>query len=343
MVTMRKILAIDAGGTSTRAVILDSTGRCLAFGRAGSGNPTAVGVDGAVAQLAAAAERAVAGDASPADRGSPALIALAGAPSSVFAKRLSARFAPLGFGGELILEPDLLGTYYSGAFERHGYALIAGTGAVAGRVADGRLDGVHGGTGWLLGDAGSGFWIGRRIARAVVAALDGLGPETALTALMLGSLGVEEQPGGLRGRPQALIHLMDALYALRPVDLARLAPLAFEALDDPVSSGILHAAAEELARLLAATRVDGVDGPVVLGGGLLAAGMRVAPSIFADRLADAADGAELIAVPDGVVGAAVLALRREGVDVDGRLFSRIRDDVARVRAATEDGEGGVAG
>lgn len=329
---MRKILAIDAGGTSSRAVVLDLSGRCLAFGRAGSGNPTARGIDGAADQLAAAAELAAKGDASPTDRGSSAVIALAGAPSAIFAERLSERFTPLGFDGGVALEPDLLGTYYSGTVAQEGSALIAGTGAVAGQVRLGRLDFARGGTGWLLGDAGAGFWIGRRIARSVVAALDHLGPETALTGAVLEQFGIQREPGQSRGRSQVLVRLMDAIYALRPVELARLAPLAFGALDDPIARDILTAAAGELGKLLAATRGGDARGPIVLGGGILSAGMRLAPSIFAGPLESAADGAELIAVSDGVVGAAVLGLRQAGVSVDASMLVRIQEGVERLRA-----------
>lgn len=329
---MRKILAIDAGGTSTRAVVLDLSGRCLAFGRAGSGNPTARGIESAAEQLAVAAGLAAGTDATPTDRGSSAVIALAGAPSAAFAEQLSARFAPLGFDGPVAVEPDLLGTYYSGTVAREGSALIAGTGAVAGRVHRGRLDFARGGTGWLLGDAGAGFWIGRRVARAAVATLDHLGPETALTDAVLGHFGIGHAPGRARGRSSVLVHLMDEIYDLRPVELARLAPLAFGALDDPVARGILTAAAGELGTLLEAVRGDEASGPIVLGGGILSAGMRLAPSIFAGRLEAAARGAELIAVPDGVVGAAVLGLRKAGVSVDAGLLSRIQDDVSRLRS-----------
>ena len=40
--------------------------------------------------------------------------------------------------------------------------------------------------GWLLGDDGSGYWIGRRVVRAAVGAIDGRLPETALADALLG-------------------------------------------------------------------------------------------------------------------------------------------------------------
>ncbi|MEO6943710.1 MAG: BadF/BadG/BcrA/BcrD ATPase family protein [Lacisediminihabitans sp.] len=330
---MQKILAIDAGGTSSRAVVLDLSGRCLAFGRAGSGNPTARGIDSAVDQLAAVASLVSGRDPSPTGYGSSAVIALAGMPSAAFRERLSERIAPLGFDGGVSLEPDLLGVYYSGTIAQEGSALIAGTGAVAGRIRQGRLEFTRGGTGWLLGDSGAGFWIGRRIARAVVAALDHLGPDTALTEAVLTLFDIRSEPGQSRGRPQTLVRLMDKIYELRPVELARLAPLAFGALDDPIARDILVEAAGELGALLETTRGDDARGPIVLGGGILSAGMKLAPSIFAEKLEVAADGAELIVVPDGVVGAAVIGLMRAGVSVDEEIFLRIQNGVELLRTA----------
>ncbi|WP_349897749.1 N-acetylglucosamine kinase [Parafrigoribacterium soli] len=331
---MPTILAMDAGGTSTRAVTLDATGRCLGYGRAGTGNPTAAGIDHAVDQLALAAEGALGGQPAPGP-GSFAVISLAGSTSAPFTERLSERLSALGFAAAPILQPDLLGTYFSGTIASEGSALIAGTGAVAGRIAEGRLDFTRGGTGWLLGDDGSGFWIGQRVARAVVADLDGLGPATVLTARVLASFAIEPAVSVLRGRPFALIRLMEELYALRPVDLARLAPLAFGAAEDPVARDILAAAADALAQLLAATRGPDDGGPIVLGGSILAAGMRVAPEIFEGSLADAACGAVLVPVVDGVVGAAMLGLREAGIEIDDALFSRVNDGVTELRAITE--------
>ena len=46
------LVAVDAGGTSTRAVVLDPTGHCLGYAVAGSGNPIAVGSEAAAASVA---------------------------------------------------------------------------------------------------------------------------------------------------------------------------------------------------------------------------------------------------------------------------------------------------
>jgi N-acetylglucosamine kinase-like BadF-type ATPase len=330
---MRKIVAVDAGGTSSRAVVLDPSGDCRGFGRAGAGNPTAVGIDAAVEALGLAVARALGADRGDPDADSLVVIALAGAETPVFVDRLGSRFAALGLGGAVAIEPDLLGTFCSGTALEHGYAVIAGTGAIAARVSEGRIHTVRGGSGWLLGDTGSGFWIGHRVARAVVAALDGIGRETALTGLLLEATGIERTVRRIRGRVEELTRLERELYALQPVELARFAPLAFEAADDPVAREILDDAAEGIARILAAAVETDVSGAVVLGGSVLAAGMQRAPAIFTHRLRAAAGDAQLIPVADGVVGAAVLALRRLGIPVDAKFHRHLTGEIDRARGA----------
>src|SRR5215212_7154393 len=182
-------LAVDAGGTSTRAVLLDASGRAYGYGRAGGGNPTAKGIRSATDAIGSAAEQAVGGLTGPA-RPTLALIAMAGEKTAAFRELVSGRLSVLGIS-DVVLDPDLLGIFHAGTAARDGYALIAGTGAVAARIRESRLDRVAGGRGWLLGDTGSGFWIGHAVARAVVASLDGQGDGTVLTDLVLNAMGIE--------------------------------------------------------------------------------------------------------------------------------------------------------
>ncbi len=335
------LLAVDAGGSSTRAAALDDAGRVHAFRRAGGGNPTAVGVDRAVAAILQVAGEVAAASAQAATRpgsapGAPgpgsspatALIAMAGEQSDRFREQVSAGLGALGWT-RVILEHDLLAIFHSGTWARDGYALIAGTGTVAAHVADGRLARVVGGRGWLLGDAGGGFWIGQRVARAVVSALDGQQPPTALTGLVLDALGVAGDLDSREDRTATVRRVVSAVYARPPVDLASLAPLAFAVPDDPTARAILLDASSALADLVDAVRVPDLAGPLVVGGSVVVRGMLGAPSPVRAALVPLAEDA--IPVPDGVVGAAVLALQSIGVEVEESLFRTVRAEVTRAR------------
>lgn len=336
---MQRILAIDAGGTSTRAVVATLAGECLGVGLGAGGNPISSGVSGALQAVTAAAAGAV---TQAADTGGPdgefacVLVAMAGKSGGLPDVRITERLAAAGIRGPLELESDLLAMFCSGTPSPEGYALAAGTGSVAARVRGHGLERVAGGTGWLLGDDGSGFWIGRRVARAVVAALDGLGPSTALTALVLEQLGLaaDDPAAGetVEGRPAVLMRLLTELYRLRPVHLSRFAPLAFRAAReqpaDEVAGHILEAAASALVGMLDAVREPGLGGPLVLGGSVLGAGLLAPDSPLAGTLLADLRATRVVCAPDGAVGAAVLGLLHAGAAVDDRVFERLSASVA---------------
>lgn len=321
------LLAVDAGGSRTRALLCTPEGGCVGFGAGSAGNPTSSGPVAALAAVADAVGVALRrAGAVVADVGS-ATVAMAGA---------QALPGPTSLAQALGLPPvrvrlvgDVAATYSSGAPEPTGCVVVAGTGSCAARVLDGSLVRVVGGTGWLLGDGGSGFAVGRAVARAAVADLDGTGPPTALTEALLGSLGIVRD-GALdpEGRPAGLSALVGALYAQPPVSLAGYAPLAFAAAGDAVAAGVVARAQDDLAVLVGAVLADGWPGPLVLGGGVAQA-VLAARSPALDR---ALEGADLRVVPDGAVGAAVLGLAAQGRSVDAAGFERLSASIEAARS-----------
>lgn len=323
---MPALLAIDAGGTTTRAVIVEPSGHCRGLGLATSGNPVSGGPEAAMASLVSATERALTAAGADARDLSSAVIAMAGAGPQDRSKEISEKLAPLGLRGPVEVVSDLLATFYSGTLHRDGYVLVAGTGAGSARIEDGRIAAVSDGLGWLLGDAGSGYWIGHRVACAVVAYLDGRAPETILTGLLLAELNLEPTSERRDDRSAVLFRLVDVLYALRPVELSRFAPLAFQAHNDEVARAIVADAASELAATLASVRRPGITGPLVLGGSVVNRGLLGV---------ELSNNGPPITVPDGVVGAAVLGLRGRGLRCDDDLFRQISGDVAALRDAAQ--------
>ena len=334
------LLGVDAGGTSTRAVLVDPAGRCVGYGTAGGGNPVSWGPEQAATAIATAVRVALARAGDGVAVTGTAVLAMAGGSAFSVTDALASPLRALGLPAGIVLASDLLATFCSGTPELAGYGLVAGTGAAAIRVAGGAVDASADGLGWLLGDGGSGFWIGHRVARAALADLDRRGPATALTPLVLDELGIT--PTGRRdlsGRPAELQAAVDALYRWRPVELSRLAAAAFRAAGlagpagdgdpaggDPVATAILAAARDRLVRLLDALRTGDVPGPVVVGGGIA----RRLPGL-AEAIGESFDGAArpvVIAVADGAVGAGVLALRHAGHVVDRAVFATLTETLA---------------
>lgn len=327
------LIGVDAGGTSTRAVLTTAEWECIGYGSGGRGNPIAVGPDLAADGVLDAVALALAPSACTLAQVDVITVAMAGqrAEDGVGGWLLS-RLAAEGFTGRLAFESDLMATYSSGSAEPFGYAIVAGTGASAVRVADGRIEATTDGLGWLLGDRGSGFWIGHRVARAAVRDLDHVGPTTALTRAVLEHLGIAEDVSRREGRSRTLEQLVETLYRMRPIELAALAPLAFAVYDpvvsDPVAMGILRRAGEHLADSLAAVLLG--PGPLVVGGSVLSQPGPVREA-FIQRLGASAAGLELLPVIDGAVGASLLALRAGGAQVTSQTHARLSETLARFR------------
>lgn len=334
MITMLHLLGIDAGGTSTRAALLTADGTCLGVGRGGRGNPVSDGEEAAAHAIGAAITGALAQapEVISHDIAAVTLAMAGGSAAGLAAQWLWPSLHDLGIQAPIRIEPDLLAMFASGTHEPEGYGLVAGTGSTAVRVRGGEVDLTADGLGWLLGDTGSGFWIGHQVARAVALDLDGRGPVTSLTPAVLNTLAVDAgSDPDVNGRPAALAQLISAVYRASPLRLAALAPLAFADPGDAVAAAIVDAAQSALAQLVLDVALPDLTGPLVIGGGV-ATQQRVRDTVVA-TVGEGGVTGPVHRVDDGLVGACVLALRRAGVTVDERIFSRLVETVAAARSA----------
>ncbi|MET8332510.1 BadF/BadG/BcrA/BcrD ATPase family protein [Streptosporangium canum] len=175
------VLGLDVGGTSSRALLLDASGRRIGYGRAPGGNPAAHGTGTAAANIRRALEPALLG-VDPAEVAG-AVIGMAGVGAldrAVFDRM----WASVGLRCVPAVAGDLGVAFAAGTAEPRGTVLIAGTGAIAARIEDGEPVAVSDGLGWLLGDQGSGFWLGREAARAAVRGLSRGESDGLLTRLV---------------------------------------------------------------------------------------------------------------------------------------------------------------
>ncbi|MEV1147865.1 BadF/BadG/BcrA/BcrD ATPase family protein, partial [Micromonospora sp. NPDC049799] len=243
------VVGLDVGGTSTRAAAVTLDGRRVGSGRAGGGNPTSHGADRAADELRAALRAALA-EVDP-DRVRAGVIGLAGAARLLAdpagRDAFDRAWQDAGLRCPYSIHGDALVAYASGTARPHGTVLIAGTGAIAAAVRDLRLDRVADGHGWLLGDAGSGFWLGREAVRRLLADLDrARTPDPLGTRVLTSLLGTAEVAPRPRHTVDALIQ---AVTRRPPVELARLAPLVVDAARDgePVATALIAEAAAHLA------------------------------------------------------------------------------------------------
>lgn len=325
---MTLFLTIDAGGTSTRALVHDSDGACTGYAVAGGGNPTASGVESVATVMRSAADDALQqAGAEPGDIDC-ALAAMAG--STVGLTGVERGLQQLGVSAPLRIGSDLEAMFFTGTPQLDGAALVSGTGAAAIVVQDGVTKARSDGRGWLLGDVGSGYWIAHRVVRAVTADLDARGPRTALTDALLPAAGVTADRSA--GKDVLLDQLVSILYAIPTPGIARFAPLAFDFADsDPVAGEIIAGAAEGLAETVLALHAPDDDAPLVVGGSILfhQEGLR---TDVAHLLRDGGWTGDILPVPDGTLGAVVMNLRAAGVEVDAALHGQARKSLSAIRS-----------
>jgi N-acetylglucosamine kinase-like BadF-type ATPase len=259
------VLGIDAGGTKTVCLLADETGAVLAEARGGGANLQAHG------ELEVEKVLHYVMDTALGDRDiRPAAICLgiAGVDRPQDADAVRGIMRRIGSKTPTLVVNDALVALVAGAGDAPGVVIIAGTGSIAyGCDALGRAARA-GGWGYLLGDEGSGFWIGRRALSAIVRAADGRAPATQLAELVMARLGLV--------RPSDLIR--ETYYRdLRRTAIAGLAPLVQQARDngDAVAAEILKQAAAELGAAASSviTRL-GMRGdvfPTILAGGIFKA------------------------------------------------------------------------
>ncbi|MGW2238048.1 N-acetylglucosamine kinase [Streptomyces sp. NPDC001759] len=193
------VVGLDAGGTCTRAVLADAAdGSLLGEGAGGPGNALTVPLPRLTEHLAQAVARAVPKSA----RGAVVAVAggfagATGADEDDPGRRnaltaLTAALRRLGIATErLTVTSDIEAAFASApGAPADGLALVAGTGAVAMRITDRRRAFTVDGDGWLLGDDGSGFWIGREAVRAALRMADGRGAATVLAGAVGQALGL---------------------------------------------------------------------------------------------------------------------------------------------------------
>ncbi|TDD47291.1 ATPase [Nonomuraea terrae] len=260
-VTESLVVGVDAGATSTRVAVHALDGTRVGYARAGAGNPSAHGLGRSVAAIETAL-----GAALPPGDGRRVVASVAGVAGLVdeLAPELAKVWAAVGIAEGPRCTGDVPIAYAAGSPEPDGSLLLSGTGAVAARIAGFRQEVIADGLGWLLGDAGSGFWIGRAAAKAVVAALDQERAEGVLADLVVADFLGDERPAGQRQVANRIVRLAQADH-MRLASLARPVSRAAEQ-GDPTAAEITREAARHLVTTL--RRVH-VSGPVVLAGSVL--------------------------------------------------------------------------
>ncbi len=298
---MRWVAGVDGGGTRASVVVLDEDGQEAARASGGSGIVEAPLISQVADRLASLVRTALkqAGQGTPCDA---AVFALAGAGREPQRTEVEKRLAAADVARAVAVVTDAEAAFHDALGVEPGILLVAGTGSIAWGRGPGGEETRTGGWGMRIGDEGSGYAIALAGLRAVVRAIDGRDPPTALTDGLLLEPGLQD--------PTALVRWAEAapkkeIAALAPIVLrvAEADPTAQRIVEDAAGQLVLHV--ETLERKLGPWP-DGA--PVALAGGLVEAGSPFR-ALLEGAIHERLPGVRVLeTVVDGARGAARLAL-----------------------------------
>ena len=230
------LVGVDGGGTGTRVRLSDRAGVLLGQGEAG---PSALGQGTAQAWrnvLLALQAASLQAGIDPSDLSRFAVgLGLSGVSVTAQAEQFLAEQPGFAY---VALDGDGFTTVLGAHGGAPGAVVAAGTGSVGEAL---RADGSRvciGGWGWVIGDEGSGAWLGLKAIRHAVQALDGRVPAGALARAVWAQAGQSRET------------VLAWSAAAGQQGYATLAPLVFEqAPGDAVAEGFLLEAVAELEKL----------------------------------------------------------------------------------------------
>src|SRR5271166_6936202 len=172
----RFLMGIDGGATKTLAAVLDLHSRALYVAHGGPSNEDAVGAAMAVDSLLQAADEALAQAAITSSELGAAVLAVAGTDTDTLAEHVRAVRSD-----DWIVVNDVVGAWATATGAAPGLAVISGTGSNVFGVGPEGNAWRAGGWGHVLGDEGSGYWLGVQSIKAALRDREGSGPETTLS------------------------------------------------------------------------------------------------------------------------------------------------------------------
>lgn len=233
-------VAVDGGGSTTRALIAGDNGSVWGLGTARGCNPHERGTGEAIAELQNAIADAWLNANIVPQPFAGGFFGIAGSSSlSAEQRHALTAWVPRLPNALVQVDHDIRIALAGGLSGRPGIAVIAGTGSSGyGRNAIGRTA-QAGGWGSLLDDAGGGYWLARRALSAIARASDGRTAPTLLKEGILQSLNLSNE--------RDILEWLRLPNIGRP-EIAGLAPTLFEAAGegDIIALNIVQEGAREL-------------------------------------------------------------------------------------------------
>ncbi|MED1560630.1 hypothetical protein AJ85_00255 [Alkalihalobacillus alcalophilus ATCC 27647 = CGMCC 1.3604] len=260
------VIGIDGGGTKTTGVLVSEKGHVAAEITVGATNPNSVGMEQAKEELKQLLFALKEQNELAYQQVSSLFAGLSGMEGTNRQEVIKEFLQKLIPGILVEVDNDAIIALYSGTMGLPGVVQISGTGSITYGVDRDNNRYRVGGWGYLVGDEGSGYAIGKAGVSAVFQAYDGTGNETLLTKLILTHFQIDN--------PAALIPFIYEEKARETIASLSRHVMAAADQKDGVALQILNEQAELLGHQIATlikrgnVRTD-TSLPIVLTGGVM--------------------------------------------------------------------------
>ena len=323
------IIGIDGGGTKTHAVFIALNGKILGQTTVGASNFQQAGQSGIQTVCRQILDQVKKNGLSE-DGIRRWVLGLAGAGRPADKAAVKEAVEELGFKNRVTVESDAYIALMGAFVGESGIILISGTGSICyGLNTNGKMARA-GGWGYLLGDEGSGYFIGNQAVIAALKDLDGRGKKTALRQKFESLFGIS-----------TIDLLVPKIYKgdLQKEDIAGLAPMVFQAAaeDDSVALEIIERAGRELGKMaVAVTRQLEIVGETIRIapiGSVLENQKEVLEPHILNEMRKASDSVLFQdAQYPAAIGAAIAGLKQEKIKLSLELLENISTSYESLQA-----------
>lgn len=321
------VIGVDGGGTKTKFVLLDYSGNVIGRGKGDSTNYQAIGGKKLKEELLKGFTILMNSTNVSPNKIDLIFLGLAGAGRESDRIDIVSLFSDTEFDQKIVVDSDAM-VALAGAFGTGpGIIIISGTGAICfGKSKTGKIVRA-GGWGYLLGDEGSGYFIGREAIIAALKDLDGRGEKTKLRDSL-------EKHFNLSSIDQIIPHIYQD--RIDRVAIAELAPIVFEQAiqGDTIAEEIIRQTGKELGILAKAVtqqlNFDGDEIKVALIGSIFKQKDMLINEISKElyEVSWNIEIADPLFAPQ--YGAALLALQKSGIEINEMLLTNLRDSMKQM-------------
>ncbi|NOZ60105.1 MAG: hypothetical protein GXO74_00335 [Calditrichaeota bacterium] len=322
---MSFFIGVDGGGTKTELVLLDAEGNLIVKTRVGSTNYQAVGASRVKQELLNGFQQLLKKSKVDVKRVADIFLGLAGAGRKNDQIEVKKLFDGTPYQGKIFVDTDAV-IALAGAFgTKPGIVIISGTGSICfGKNSQGQFIRA-GGWGYLLGDEGSGYFIGSSAIIAALKDFDGRGDRTQLLQEITSHFQLK-----------SIDEIIPLIYQnkIDRIKIADLAPLVFRVAKqgDLIAEEIIKTTGKELGMLARAVAVrlgfSGEEVKVALIGSIFKQRDYLINHISKELYEISWNVSITDAMFQPSFGAALLAMQRSNIEINEMLLENLKKSIS---------------